>query len=168
MLRKPIIFAVLIGILSLIRTSGIRLKDSLISALIAFSYISYFCCNILYIDLGNRVGSHGPNRFIIHRLDTNRITDICIVYTSPNESVRFRITRKIPTKYFLLHSHYIVHIISRILRHMVLRQELWTSSVSDVGVVPWFIYPLMLGSAGLLSILSIKYIGTENQRDDHI
>ena len=33
-----------------------------------------------------------------------------------------------------------------------------TSSVYNIGVAPWFIYPLMLGIVGLLALLGIRYV----------
>lgn len=42
----------------------------------------------------------------------------------------------------------------------VFTDDFKTSSVLDIGVVPWFVYPLMLGIVGLLAILAVRHLGS--------
>ena len=162
---EAVIFAILLAFYALIRASRIRLKDSLISALIAFG-ISVFFAIYTALFWGMELRKPEIRLELLYAVAMPLgLVIFGIVYLLFVKSVRPRIPRKLSTKFFLLTSIGLSVLYLGSFVTWFYDKSFGTSAVDDVGVVPWFIYPLMLGTAGLLTILSIKYTRSETHRD---
>lgn len=160
---EAVIFAVILVFYAFVRTPKLRLREGLYSALIAFSTAAIF---VIYSSTEWGLQLRKPE-VRVDLLFTVFVPIILVIFAIfySKISIRFRIGKKMSDKQYRIIS---IALALTYLGSFVMwfyDKSFGTSAVYDIGVVPWFIYPLMLGTAGLLSILSIKYIGRENQSD---
>lgn len=164
-LPEAVVFVSFVSAYSFISKSKrvLRLDDALVSLLIGSILASIFFAYTSFVwksDLRDiRISTIGILSFIL---------PVVFVIGSLlwRQKVLFRI--KLPlkyidslnsTKFFLAISVSLVAIYLFGFLTWLTIEDFKTSLVSEIGVVPWFIYPLLLGIVGLLALLSIKYMG---------
>lgn len=164
---EALTFAILISVYAFISRApkgSIQLTEALISSLLAFSIAVAFT---LYVYLYWQVKVSNPS---IPLTPLTSLT-LSIVFLIVGLIWRLEILPRFHfTMKFLKNRKFFTSISSLLIVIYLFGFVSWifidafnTSAFYDVGVTPWFIYPLMLGVVGLFSILAIRYINTLTQ-----
>jgi len=156
---EAIILSIFLAFFSIIsKSKSLRLDESLISIMIAFTgmimvimYTNYFW------DPALRIATF-PSMIIIYLGVLIPLAGLSLFLRKKIlNKLHFFKNIKLPRKLFrlssiLIVSIYLIGLISWFF------SDFQTSIFKTVGVVPWYIYPLLLGIPGLLSLISIKYL----------
>ncbi len=159
---EAVIFSVFLAIYSLVsRKLKIRLDDALFSTLIAFVLIGMW---FAYISLV----WPSPQRLTTISIATVYPFAVPIVLVGGTMIWRKKILPKIKLGikiktsvgrrfYFILCTIIVCVYLFGFLTWFFI-EDFRASSLANTGIVPWFIYPLLLGTVGLLGLLSVKYL----------
>lgn len=158
---EAIIFAFLIVFYSVLsRNKKLRLDDALISSAISMGSITIF---LFYLTLS----WHSDLSPVVSPILTLAPSGVSFAVSIAALLWRKRVqsgiiyyTRIRGKGLYRLSSNILVIIYLYGLVTWLIVGDFRTSSVFDIGVVPWFIYPVMLGIVGLLAILSIRSFST--------
>ncbi len=158
---ESVIFVTFIGIYSIIfRSKGVlRLDDALLSSLIALVVAIMF---FSYASVAWNSTITKPNFFYSSISDSI----LASILVGISMLLRWKVSPRIHLSINFVNSKKFYPILSVSLAIIYLLgfltwffiEDFKTSSVLQIGVTPWFVYPLMMGIIGLLAILSIRYL----------
>lgn len=158
---EAVIFVIFLAIYALISKSDpatLRLNDALLSSLIAFLFATAI---IGYISLGwgsDIKAATIPLNSLASVVLPIAIISISMVWRS-KVSPHIRFTEKFTHKKFYSIAS-VVLVVAYLLgfQTWIFTDTFSTSTIYDVGNIPWFIYPLTLGVVGLLTVIAIRYL----------
>jgi hypothetical protein len=157
---EALLFVILITVFSFIsRTNTLRLDDAILSSLIGSIFISVFFGYTLIVWPSGLRDTNADFMDILFLILLIALPSISMLWRQkvlPN--IRYSVKFIRDKRFYLVLSTVFVFIYLLGFLIWLFVEDFKTSSVDDIGVVPWFIYPLMLGIVGLLALLSIKYL----------
>lgn len=158
---EAVLFASFLAIFSFFsRTKLLRLGEALVSSAISFSVIGLALVLLpIFFHSELQIGQ-GIDRLALLTI----IVPLLLLIASmvwrwkvlPNVKNHYQnILQNEKTRLVLSYSVIVIYLFSIIL--WVFIEDFKTSTLSDIGIVPWFIYPIMLGIVGLLAILAMRF-----------
>ena len=158
---EAIIFVVLIAIYAFISNTNktLRLNEALFSSLLALLFAAVSVVLFSLVWTSALTTAQIPLNVLSSLVPSILFASIALFWRLkflPNFKFRLRIIKS--ERFYAILSTVLVIVYLFGFQSWIFTDTFKTSTVYDVGVTPWFIYPLMLGIVGLLSILSIRFI----------
>lgn len=170
---EPVVFVLFLSVYSFFfKSKKLRIFDALISSLIAFSVISLFLIIAPFIFSSElKIGNPRDNLLFLIKIAPLFLVSGCLLWrwkAIPRLNMnytKFQIYKKLHQ--ILSYTLIIAYLVGIIL--WVFMEELKTSPFYfEIGAVPWFLYPVMLGIVGLLALLGIKMLTSQDLKHDGI
>jgi len=140
--------------------NALRLDDALLSSLIGFIIITVFYLYTSFLWMSELRSTNFDYRVMLSSVLPILAIAVCIYWRRKGTDkgvVAKKIIRSRTRFYLLLSTGIILVYLFGFLTWFFI-EDFKTSSVSDIGFTPWFIYPLMLGIVGLFAIISLRYM----------
>ena len=157
---EAVVFTIFLGLYSFIsRSKSLRIDDALVSSLIGLVIAALFVGST-YLWTADR--AYSPNFLnILSLIFPSLLVSSSLIW---RRTILSKITVLKNNKFLSRPVFYQSLSVTFTLIYLFgfltwfLIEDLKTSSLYELGTVPWFIYPVMLGIAGLLAVISISYI----------
>ncbi|HEY7227750.1 MAG TPA: hypothetical protein VH481_06465 [Nitrososphaeraceae archaeon] len=157
---EAIAFVIFIALYSFIsKSASLRLNDVLISSFVAFLAIAAFFGYRSFFWVSDLSSVNIDPKAVLSIFLPMLLVGISILWRAKIlPKMRFHTRFGIGEKFYSALSLALIAAYLFGFFAWFFSEDFRTSSVYNIGAVPWFIYPLMLGIVGLLAILSVRYL----------
>ena len=157
---EAVVFTIFLGLYSFVsRSKSLRIDDALLSSLIGLMAAALFVATE-YIWTADQTYSSDFLNILSLFFPSLVVGSALIWRRTLLLKVPASLTKKILSRPIFYQSLSVILTLIYLLGFLswFLIEDLNTSSLYELGTVPWLIYPVLLGIVGLLAVLSISYI----------
>ncbi len=164
---ETVVFVIFIAVYSFVfrntlngnSNNGLRLDDALLSSFLGMIAASIFFGYAAFVwtsELRNTNASLGSVLVLILPL---LLVGLCIIWRRTLlRRIHFATKHSSSRKFFPMLSTILVVVYLFGFLTWIFIEGFKTSAIYNLGIAPWFIYPVMLGIVGVLALLSIRYM----------